>query len=537
MMASVVPKRLLVWCLALWLPFFAGCEQSPSVSALSQIEQVESYLFGFGDHGITLPYQAHVVGSGQCVDCHQQQCDQQHTHHMAQTGSAITEATRDRFFAPEMVAQPYKKIKGLHGIPGAYRVSDDGVWLEMEPEGDGQKRAKASIAFGSRSFTTMSVEDGRRLRELPVSYSAVKHCWFQTPGQPADSFGKLNSVQHTEHCLSCHASYVSWENDRLNVTESQFGISCERCHGPGSAHLDAVHAGDDDLRIYNPGILSPKQQVEFCSQCHRRPGELNPRDVMNLTGELARHAGAGLMLSKCFTESPADATISCLDCHDPHMNSEEEDLIAPDRYNASCIRCHEDPAVDHTTVDLAVDADCIACHMQIGDYGHGLMEFTSHWIRNPKQDKPLGSSQEREVYDALADAYHEVLDDPSVGNERKAIAATSLAEVLIMTEQPVEGMQQLKRAIDLDPNNAVAFERRAAVYRMLGRNTDAITDYSRAIELEPTSAALYMGRAAIYAEVGDNSAAGGDLTRAQGLLSNDDPLQEQIRKMLRQINR
>ena len=56
---------------------------------------------------------------------------------MAQTGSAITEATNDRFFAPEMVAQPYKKIKGLHGIPGAYPVSDDGVWLEMEPEGDG----------------------------------------------------------------------------------------------------------------------------------------------------------------------------------------------------------------------------------------------------------------------------------------------------------------------------------------------------------------------------------------------------------------
>ena len=38
MMASVVPKRLLAWCLAIWLPFFAGCDQSPSVSALSQIE-------------------------------------------------------------------------------------------------------------------------------------------------------------------------------------------------------------------------------------------------------------------------------------------------------------------------------------------------------------------------------------------------------------------------------------------------------------------------------------------------------------------
>ena len=106
-----------------------------------------------------------------------------------------------------------------------------------------------------------------------------------------------------------------------------------------------------------------------------------------------------------------------------------------------------------------------------------------------------------------------------------------------MTERPVEGMQQLKRAISLDPQNPLAFERRAAVYRMLGRNEDAIDDYSRAIELEPTSAALYMGRAAICLEIGKRDAASRDLTQAQDLLSSDDPRQEQIGKMLRQINR
>ena len=536
-MGLLMPERLLLCCLALLFFCLTGCEQSPSLPPLSQVDQNESYLYGFGDHGVALPYQAHVVGSGQCVDCHQQECDQQHTHHMAQTGSAITEATQTRFFAPEMIGLPYKKIKGLRGRPGAYRVAKDGVWLEVDSDDGKNDIAQAEIAFGSRSFTLLSVEGDRRIRELPVSFSAVKQCWFQTPGQDENAFGKLNTVQHSEHCLSCHASFVSWRNDRLDVDASQFGISCERCHGPGSAHLDAVHAEDGDLKIYNPGTLPPKQQVQFCAQCHRQPGELNPRDVMNLTGELARHAGAGLMLSKCFTESPADATISCLDCHDPHMNSEEEDLISPDRYNASCLRCHEDPAAEHTTIDLAINADCITCHMQTGDYGHGLMEFTSHWIRNPNQDKPLGSDQEREVYDAIATAYRDVIDDPHVGSERKAIAAISLAEVLIMTEQPVEGMQQLEQAIELDPLNALAFERRAAVYRMLGRNEDAITDYSRAIELEPTSAALYMGRAAIYAEIGESDAARRDLTHAQDFLSSDDPLQDQIEKMLRQINR
>ena len=527
------PQRLLL-LLAVSL-MGSGCENSKPVARRSSAPEKESYLYGFGDHGVRLSYKAHVVGSAACAECHPSECAAQHTHHMAQTGSAVTDATKEHFFSPEKIALPYKKIEGLHGTPGSYRVDDDGVWLEVKSADREPNKAKADIAFGSRSFTVLSVEDGRRLRELPVSYSAVKKCWFQTPGQPANTFGKLNSVQHSEHCLSCHASFVSWENDRLNISESEFGVSCERCHGPASAHIEAALQGDADLKIYNPGRLTPDKQVQFCSQCHRQPGELNPRDVMNLTGELARHAGAGLMLSKCFTESPPESTISCLDCHNPHINSEEQDLIAPDRYNASCLRCHEDPATDHTTVDLAVDSDCTACHMQIGDYGHGLMEFTSHWIRNPKQDKPLGSDQEREVYDALAAAYREVLDDPHVGSERKAIAATSLAEVLIMTEQPVEGMQQLKRAMDLDPQNALAFERRATVYRMLGRNEDAVADYSRAIELEPNSAALYMGRAALYSEVGKGAAAIEDLKRAQELLSADDPRQGQLQKMMKQM--
>ena len=532
---AVSPQRLLL-LLVLSL-IGSGCENSKPVAPRLIGPEKKSYLYGFGDHGIRLPYKAQVVGSAACAECHPGECEAQHTHHMAQTGSAILKDSQDRFFSEKMIALPYKKIEGLHGDPGAYRVADDGVWLEMQSAGERQNRAKADIAFGSRSFTMLSVEDGRRLRELPVSYSAVKQCWFQTPGQPAGTFGKLNSVQHSEHCLSCHASFVSWEDDRLNVAESQFGVSCERCHGPGSAHIDAALEGNENLKIYNAGRLSPDKQVQFCSQCHRQPGELNPRDVMNLTGELARHAGAGLMLSKCFTESPPESTISCLDCHNPHINSEEEDLVSPNRYNASCLRCHENPAADHATVDLAVDSDCVACHMQTGDYGHGLMEFTSHWIRNPDDSKPLGSTEEREVYDALADAYRALLDDSLVGSERKAIAATSLAEVLIMTQRPVEGMQQLKRAIALDPQNPLAFERRAAVYRMLGRNEDAIADYSRAIELEPTSAALYMGRAGIYSEIGKRDAASRDLTQAQDLLSSDDPRQEQIGKMLRQINR
>ena len=125
-----------------------GCQHEEAHQKQLPKSATESYLYGFSEHGIQLPYASRVVGSSQCMECHAQECDQQHSHHMAQTGSSVTDATRDRFFAPEMLALPYKEIEGLHGIEGSYHIGEDGVWLEMEsPDGD-LKKARADIAFG-----------------------------------------------------------------------------------------------------------------------------------------------------------------------------------------------------------------------------------------------------------------------------------------------------------------------------------------------------------------------------------------------------
>ena len=49
------------------------------------------------------------------------------------------------------------------------------------------------------------------------------------------------------------------------------GIDCQRCHGPGQAHVEAVRSGDKKaivLAIVNPGKLDRDRQLEACMQCH-----------------------------------------------------------------------------------------------------------------------------------------------------------------------------------------------------------------------------------------------------------------------------
>jgi tetratricopeptide (TPR) repeat protein len=54
------------------------------------------------------------------------------------------------------------------------------------------------------------------------------------------------------------------------------------------------------------------------------------------------------------------------------------------------------------------------------------------------------------------------------------------------------------RAIQLDPNEALAFNNRGMTYAALQRHEEALADYSRAIKLEPTEARFYSNRGNTY---------------------------------------
>ena len=64
------------------------------------------------------------------------------------------------------------------------------------------------------------------------------------------------------------------------------------------------------------------------------------------------------------------------------------------------------------------------------------------------------------MYALLEKAYRAHLLDPNVDTDRKSMTATSLAEILFVTDRMSDGMRQIEDAIELNPDNPLPYERR-----------------------------------------------------------------------------
>ena len=74
--------------------------------------------------------------------------------------------------------------------------------------------------------------------------------------------------------MFCHNAYPDSPpaDEGVFPAELPEGIDCQRCHGPGSAHVEAASrkAPAETIRraIVNPARLSRERQLDVCMQCH-----------------------------------------------------------------------------------------------------------------------------------------------------------------------------------------------------------------------------------------------------------------------------
>lgn len=469
----------------------AGVNQTPHTIELP----------GFGEDGVSLPYRAEFVGSQRCAKCHRKHAMLSKTHHMALTGIAVT--ADDAWFTDERLAAPVKMLNGAAGRFGRYERTTNGVFMTLPRTGSATpERIRVDAVFGSlaHSAEPLAFEADRRVRELPLSFSPVDKSWVITPAQsiPSDIRGMLRDKDGSLACVRCHGSVLAWHEDRLDPKASVFGVSCERCHGPGSAHValfgggnvaDRAGAADDDKtlegdegpRIYNPGNLDKYSQTMFCSQCHRAPADLTTYEILTDNTEVARHAGAAMMLSACFRESPRETTISCLDCHNPHRNIDH----SKDNYNASCRRCHSDPASDHVALAAADRSNCVECHMTKVENVIAGVAFTSHWIRNP-EPKPLSDDRSRPEFPSylafIEGVYRERLNKKRQSDRLRGEVGISLAEALFIGGQRKQALAEYAQALQRFPNNTAAYHSLIRVRRMLDDVAPQAAEIDRLLE-------------------------------------------------------
>ena len=274
-----------------------------------------------------------------------------------------------------------------------------------------EREAHWVVGSGSHAQTFLHRNPNGDWMELPLSwYSAQGGYWAMSPGydQPrhAGFRRKIDS-----QCIFCHAAYPA-----ADEPGSLRPINCQRCHGPGAGHVEAVAAAGKKapagLEIVNPARLPPDRALEVCLQCHlqptsrplpfairrfdREPFSFQPGERLgdyalyfDHPEGAAQHekfevngAGYRFLLSACFRFSGAEA-LQCVTCHDPHGDADRETF--DQRVRTVCRTCHAAELERR-----AHGGDCIRCHMpkrRTEDAVHVVM--TDHKIpRSPAGADP-----------------------------------------------------------------------------------------------------------------------------------------------------
>lgn len=231
-------------------------------------------------------------------------------------------------------------------------------------------------------------------------------------------------------CAQCHSTnlqkgYVE-AADSYATTWSEIDVSCEACHGPGSAHVAIAEErkGADDAWTGATGLTvsfrdtvaanwvmdtttgiarrtaprSNRMEVETCGLCHARRGQVWPDSAagqilaqtqrVSLLDEDLYYAD-GQQLDEVyeygsFLQSKMyRAGVTCSDCHDAHRSTTR--LTG----NAVCATCHLHTRYDTTAhthhAAGTAGAQCVDCHMTPRNY-MGVDARRDHGMKIPRPD-------------------------------------------------------------------------------------------------------------------------------------------------------
>jgi hypothetical protein len=363
--------------------------------AIAFLEQSESYR----DVHSLEPEPARYVGSARCAKCHR-------GIYQSQQGSLHARTFRRGSELGDLPL-PGQPLRDPARPDVSHTISRLGSRLQFEArEGDRVDRALVEYVFGSgdQGLTPVGLDEKKVLRELRLSHYADGPVWDVTTGQPSQPnhregfLGRWLSADEIRSCLFCHTTVARSPRNQTGPESADRGIGCERCHGPGEDHLQAVKLQFPDLAIARPRFGSAPQVIALCAQCHSPLG----RGVARTDPVAARFPGTTLTWSRCYSNS--GGLLDCLTCHSPHRDAE----TTPAYYEAKCLACHSTPTVSAGATPLSeTDGSrravcsvspirgCLPCHMPTVKTPIPHSVFTDHDIRVHLGTVPKNASWEQ----------------------------------------------------------------------------------------------------------------------------------------------
>src|SRR5262249_5181863 len=131
-------------------------------------------------------------------------------------------------------------------VPVAYRIAvrEGAAGVEAQA-GESNRWLQARWAFGSgtHGMTFVGQEGPGGSVEAPLTFYR-RAGWDFTVGYLGASAeerrqhptGRPMSAAEVFDCFNCHATGVRRAPAAVEVAGAQYGVQCERCHGPGAAH-------------------------------------------------------------------------------------------------------------------------------------------------------------------------------------------------------------------------------------------------------------------------------------------------------------
>lgn len=334
------------------------------------------------------------VGSRACASCH----------------AAISEAFAAHPMGRSMDSVPPERpietslVGGFRDREREYRVEvTDGEVIHHERGlgADGTEiydqglPVRFAVGSGTRGRSYLIEHDGL-LFQSPIGWFTAADAYGLSPGYRHDRSLRFER-RIGDGCLHCHAGLVEHVEEGAERYSGRVfmeaSIGCERCHGPGERHVEAMNAaaalGEKpvDTCIVNPEDLEPRKREAVCNQCHLggeatvprfgrgfydfRPGDHLDDTLLVFVQDEKAWAASGdkpvsqveqMRQSACWKGT--GGAIGCISCHDPHAKPRPEEKEA--FYRAKCNACHaERPCTLPEIERLAAPAgdSCTACHM------------------------------------------------------------------------------------------------------------------------------------------------------------------------------
>lgn len=319
---------------------------------------------------------------------------------------------------PTTVIPVFTGAVTLHGKPYELaRQGDQYFVVERYLQASPVKR-RVDFTLGSRRVQHyLSRLDDGRIVVLPPTYDVEKKEWFHNLDiVDLEESSQVKVQVWNSNCFGCHVSGEEKGFDpatrTYRTTWTDFGTSCERCHGPGGVHAtkyakdrkptpsdapepaDHAAARQSDTAIIHPRRVDAETSTTLCAQCHTlrditRPGFSGGSSYYDSFTPLLEYAqkknhdpaywpngrprrfsneAIAFWQSQCYFKGGA----TCLSCHtDVHEPNIERNEQLAAKQDGLCAGCHQEitaqgPKHTHHGADPtpgAVAVSCVSCHM------------------------------------------------------------------------------------------------------------------------------------------------------------------------------